>query len=291
MITNDLKRFFSEITDLIPLERKIVSLLMVCAAILNLSFYVLTSHKDDKAMVFVPVEAPEYHYKSNGESSGFYQDSKSNQSAKLFNFDPNVVSFEELLRLGFSEKVAHIFLNYRNKGGRFYKKEDVQKIYGVSDKLYHALEPYILIGNSPNNENQKKYADHKEPETLDINQASPMEYEKLKGIGKGFAYKICNFRDKLGGFVSIDQVGETYGLSDSVFQQIKPILRLQNPVPKKINLNTASVEAMDAHPYIAKWQAEDIVNNRPIKDLDHLFTLKSFKKKDYNQRLIPYITF
>ena len=291
MIAKDLKRFFSELTDFIPSERKWIAFLIFLACVLNLSFFVATYKIDTTPILFKTVEAKEYSYKSYGESVAADQEEKENRVTDRFQFNPNTVSYDELIRLGFSEKVAHVFLNYRNKGGRFFKKEDVQKIYGISDKLYLSIAPYISIERQSNSDNNKKYPKQEEVVSLDINAASPMDYEKLKGIGKGYANRICNFRDKLGGFVTIDQVGETFGLPDSVFQSIKPMLQIHSPSPKKININTATLDAMDSHPYIARWQAEDILNNRPIKDIDQLFKLKSFKKKEYNQRVIPYLTF
>jgi len=76
------------------------------------------------------------------------------------------------------------------------------------------------------------------------------------------ASRIVTFRDKLGGFYSIEQVGETYGLPDSTFQKIKQYLKLDNPSVKKININTATVDELKAHPYIKFSLANPIVAYR-----------------------------
>ena len=60
-----------------------------------------------------------------------------------FEFDPNSVSVEDLMRLGFSEKQALSIDNYRAKGGRFRRKSDFAKSYVVADSVYRRLEPYI----------------------------------------------------------------------------------------------------------------------------------------------------
>ena len=62
-----------------------------------------------------------------------------------FRFNPNTVSLEDLMRLGFSEKQAQSILNYRAKGGRFRRPADFAKSYVVADSVFDRLEPYIDI--------------------------------------------------------------------------------------------------------------------------------------------------
>ena len=80
----------------------------------------------------------------------------------------------------------------------------------------------------------------------------------LPGIGSKLANRIIGFREKLGGFYSVDQIAEVYGVSDSVFQQIKPRLRCDSAIIKKININTAGIDELKAHPYI-KYQVGNAV--------------------------------
>ncbi len=63
----------------------------------------------------------------------------------LKKFNPNEVTKEELISFGFPNKVSENWIKYREKGGRFYKKEDVQKIYGVTDELYNKMSSYLII--------------------------------------------------------------------------------------------------------------------------------------------------
>ena len=74
--------------------------------------------------------------------------------------------------------------------------------------------------------------------------------------------RIINFRDKLGGFYKAEQVAETFGLADSVFQKIKSRLTLSNSAVKQFNINTASVDELKAHPYIKYNLANAIVQYR-----------------------------
>ena len=50
---------------------------------------------------------------------------------QLHPFDPNELSKTELMQLGFSSYLTNNILNYRSKGGKFNKKEDLRRIYGM----------------------------------------------------------------------------------------------------------------------------------------------------------------
>ena len=201
--------------------------------------------------------------------SDFEQVIEREKVVELFEFDPNTVSREELTRLGLSQKVINTMMNFRKKGGTFRKREDLSKIYGLSEEDFERLFPFIKITNpEPTNQlakNEPKVA--AEPLesgvkfTIEINTAAPEDWQKLKGIGPYYSKKICNFRDKLGGFISIEQIAETYGLPDSTYQKIKPILILEGSV-QKIDLNTATASQLAAHPYLKWKQANAIVKYR-----------------------------
>lgn len=188
---------------------------------------------------------------------------------ELFEFDPNTATSEELQRLGLPKKVVLTLLNFRNKGGGFYKREDLAKIYGLSETDFERLFPYIkieekqaapLLAKLDADEVPTAYADVS-PTKIDINAASPEVWQQLHGIGPYYSKHICNFRDKLGGFASVEQVAETHGLPDSTFQKVKPFLVLDQPA-KTINLNTASAKELSAHPYLSWSQANAIVKYR-----------------------------
>ena len=93
---------------------------------------------------------------------------------------------------------------------------------------------------------------------VDVNTADTTAFVALPGIGSKLALRIVNFRDKLGGFYSVDQIAEIYGLPDSSFQRIKHLLKLDNPSIKKININTASKDEMKLHPYF-KWNLANAI--------------------------------
>ena len=196
-----------------------------------------------------------------------------NVKTQLFNFDPNKATADEWKRLGMREKTIHTIQNYLNKGGHFYKTGDLQKIYGMNPDDYARLEPYIKIEDvaAKNQFIGKPDPDIKKSEmattglnskNIDINTADTLAFIALPGIGNKLAARIVNFRDKLGGFYSIDQVGEIYGLADSIFQKLKKYLALSNAEVKKININEATKDEMKSHPYLKWTLANAIVEYR-----------------------------
>ena len=91
------------------------------------------------------------------------------------------------------------------------------------------------------------------------------EFDKLKGIGKVFSARIVTFRNKLGGFYSIEQLKDVYGIEDSVFQKFKKNLRIKPINPKKININEASFEELTANPYFFTTVAKQIIGYRNVE--------------------------
>jgi len=190
---------------------------------------------------------------------------------ELFYFDPNTLSIEGWKKLGVREKTANTIQNYLSKGGRFYKPEDIGKIWGLHEDEVKRLLPYVRIepkpladyNKYPDPEKSKTYDKPKYTiATVDINNADTSAFIALPGIGSKLAARILAFREKLGGFYKIEQVAETYGLPDSTFQKIKTKLVINGSNVKKLNINIATVDELKAHPYLRYNIANAIVQYR-----------------------------
>jgi DNA uptake protein ComE-like DNA-binding protein len=211
-------------------------------------------------------------------------------AAEMFYFDPNTISTNDWKRLGLSEHLTQTIQHYIEKGGRFRKAEDLKKLYGLRPDAYERLLPYVRIPKTPDNIRARsgyyaksvynlpgvKKADSffntrparlnygpefsgKNMEPTDINLADSVDWSRLPGIGAKLASRIVHFREKLGGFFQVDQVAETFGLPDSTFQKIKPFLRMSQTRLIQLDLNNATKESLQAHPYI-RWQvAREII--------------------------------
>lgn len=245
-------------------------------------------------------------YNENNNSQYQYDRSTGNYYGKpkgeLFYFDPNTISSEGWQKLGLRDKTISTIKNYLTKGGKFKKAEDLQKIYGLYKDEYDRLAPYVKIevGNeqiSFTNTEKKPTGYFPSPKhgytVIDINTSDTTAFIALPGIGSKLAARIINFRDKLGGFYSINQVGETFGLPDSTFQKIKQYLKLENTSIKKININTATIDELKAHPYIRYSLANPIVAYRSqhgafekTEDLKKIMVVTD----EVYERIAPYLS-
>ncbi len=222
--------------------------------------------------------------------------------AEPFPFDPNLASEADLQRLGLPARTVKGILNYRSKGGKFRKPEDFSKIYTLSEAEFSRLAPYITIGvlATTTAERPVTYAGGRFPERkpvargpLDINRAALEDCLLLPGIGEKRARQIVNYRESLGGFLRIEQVGEMYGLPDSVYQSIRPLLILEYSSIRPINMNAASVEDLDRHPYISFKQATLIVNYRsqhgPFASVEDINKIAAFTDRKWLDKIRPYL--
>ncbi len=213
----------------------------------------------------------DYAYQYDKTKSSYYENK--NRSGELFYFDPNILNADGWKKLGLKEKTIQTIQNYISKGGKFKKAEDLQRVYGLRQNEYERLAPYIKIEDvvarknfdfltKTNSELQPTKNITSHYSIIDINAADTTAFIFLPGIGSKLAGRIVNFRDKLGGFYSVEQVKETFGLPDSTYQNIKQYLKLDNPSVKKININTATIEELKAHPYIKYVLANPIIAYR-----------------------------
>ena len=189
------------------------------------------------------------------------------RTVHLFDFDPNTLSVEGWQRLGVSEKTISTIQKYLSKGGKFYKSTDISNIYGLSESLSSLLIPHVKIERIfPKQANKKSFFDSRKNAfsntIIDINLADSAALDKLPGIGAKLSARILSFRNQLGGFYSLDQLGEVYGLVDSVYQKIKSSLVIPNPIPRKININKVSFDELAAHPYVRYKLAKAIIQFR-----------------------------
>lgn len=184
----------------------------------------------------------------------------------LFVFNPNTVNKEQLLQLGFKEKTANTFLKYRSKGAVFKNKEDVKKVYGISEDLYAAIEPYIFIEGENRNEIKSESKEQpiakKEFKVIELNSADSISLLPLPGIGGAYAKRILKYRSLLGGFYSTEQLKEVYGFTDTLYLSIKNYVRVDASLVSKIDMNTENFKALNAHPYISYEDTKAIFNWR-----------------------------
>lgn len=285
-----MKRFLKEYFSFSYSEMRVV---------LILSFLVLTTlvlRLKVEKMELTPESVPEVmiteveefiasmEEKVFSEKNG-YEYSELKESFPLFIFDPNTTNGIKLKKLGFDERTVRNILKYREAGGRFQKPEDLKKIYGMNESIFMMVKDYIKIDSSifilySADRQQHELSQVERPDTfvitnrkhswndsksalyLDINSASPSELLALNGIGKVFSERIVRYRDLLGGFYTIDQLSEVYGITDSMVNLWKGSLYADTGRVNYISVNYSPYKQLLRHPYLDKKQVDGIVRYR-----------------------------
>ena len=184
------------------------------------------------------------------------------RQVESFRFNPNTASVEELQRLGFSLKQAQSIDNYRNKGGRFWRKSDFAKSFVVSDSVFRRLEPYIDIPK------------------LDINLADSAAFDTLPGIGGWFARQMIEYRERLGGYSYPEQLMEIRNFDREKFDKLSDLIFISPQTAVPYPLWTLPEDELKRHPYIGssahgivlfrnsqpkeKWSIMELERNRVL---------------------------
>ena len=239
--------------------------------------------------VSIDVVADKPSYKRN-ENYNYVE--ASNKPLKAFEFNPNTLDENGFLKLGLSPKLVKTIFNYRNKGGSFRKPDDFRKIWGLKKEDADVLVPFITIENSYSKFNSYTNNKSSTPKNIDINTASIDDYKHLP-ITANYAYKIYNYREKLGGFINVDQIKETYGITDSLYQSILPYLTFSSNNIRKLNINLANEADLSKHPYITFELAKAIVyyrnkygNFNNVNDIRKII----FVNESTYKKIAPYLT-
>ena len=226
---------------------------------------------------------------------------------KLVAFDPNLADSIDFFNLGLSPYVIRNIVKYREKGGRFSTPESFSRIYGLTDEKFKELEPYIRISDSFVKAKRKvvdtvpQVAKVKEKVVtsslkypkgtlVDINIADTVELKMIPGIGSVIARSIVTYRNRLGGFYSLEQLEEIKYVTPALMKWFK----LEEISLRQLKINEMGLEQLRVHPYLNFHQAKVIIEHRrkkgQIKSLSQLSLYEEFTEKDL-KRLSAYITF
>jgi DNA uptake protein ComE-like DNA-binding protein len=279
--------------------------ILLCVLILDIALpYILPEKKYDVAAWME--EAGKYH----AEDSRKEEPLKERYEGE---FDPNFPSISELSRAGVPAGLASNWIKYTQKGGRFIKKEDIRKLYGMTEALYQMLERHLMFpekirGNNVKvnpgknfktgwsgiaNKDSVTKMPIKQKEKIvlvEVNQADSAQLEALPGIGPVLASRIIKYRKLLGGFYEVAQLREIYGMSDELWLKASPRFVADPIAIKKIDINFLSQSELGRHPYIGFRQAKKIVRSRDTKGkFSGKEELAALFSSDSLQHLMPYL--
>ena len=215
-------------------------------------------------------------------------------------FDPNTVDSMTLLHLGFKPWQAKNMLKYRAKGGKYRKKEDLKKLYGMTDSMYLALTPDRYIKDSivvdsaridsVRTDSLPRWNSTKKDTILNLRTADTTELKLIRGIGSYRAKMIVRYREQLGGYAQVEQIMEARGMDKVIADSILPHFYIDSVVVNKIPINHIRPEVLQRHPYLNFEQAKAIYEYRRkhirIKSAEELKKIKGLSPTDIEQILI-----
>lgn len=178
----------------------------------------------------------------------------------VFEFDPNTIDSSKALQLGIAPKQVHTLLNYRRKGGRFYRKEQLANIYGLSPLLAEKLIPFVRISASNKRTVYNKYRESTKEGinntwSIDINNATEMEWIQKTSLSKPTIERILRYKNYLGNFEKVQQIKKVYGLSEADYEILRGHIFIGKTKPVKLVANTMNFK---------NWQSLSLFTDKEI---------------------------
>lgn len=216
-----------------------------------------------------------------------------NRPSKRFN--PNEYKLEDWMKLGLSEKQSAVILKFTKYG--IYSIEKLERIFVIPPELFALIKDSVYFPNSwekRNDQYDRSVNKVSLPKSIiKLNTSSQEQLESIKGIGPFFAKQIIRYRERLGGYISIDQLSEVWKMNDSIAERISPYLDIDPTQLRQLNINQADIEELKNHPYINWNMANSIVKMRAqLGSFTYLEELKKSKliSDETFEKIKPYLT-
>lgn len=230
----------------------------------------------------------------------------------LHAFDPNMVDSMTLISFGLAPYKVRNFIHYRRAGKRFHSADDMRKTYGWTDEDVERLRPYVTVSernngessSKPNegkaapdsrliaSESDKRHADKFASLTkVDVNLADSATLRRIPGVGEKICNAIIAYRRRLGGLHSTEQLLDISIVSPELLEWF---VVDEHVAVKRINVNTASFQVLNSHPYISYEQTRDVLKYRrlygKIENETSLLNTGIFSREDI-ERLRAYLEY
>lgn len=212
-----------------------------------------------------------------------------NYVPKIYPFNPNFITDFKGYKLGMSVAEIDRLLAFRATNKYVNSAQEFQNVTKVSDSLLQVIAPYFKFPdwvNKKNKSNDVAYENrynHEKPKVIlkDINLATQEDLIKIYGIGPALSERILKEKDKLGGFVAMEQMQFIWGLSPEVIENINKYFRIITvPTVPKLKINSASIKELMQFPYFKYALAKEIVTyrsmNGQLKNAEDLLKINGF---------------
>lgn len=267
-------------------QQKGILVLFLIIIALQLTYYFIdfnpTNKKSAKEIQWLSLQKEIDSLKAQTTETGY----------KIYPYNPNFITDFKGYKLGMTVEQIDKLLAFRKLGKFANSPQEFQEVTGVSDSLLNAMSPYFKFPDWVNKKNQNKNQDNHQNsnwkvypkkeamKVLDINQATKEDFMKVFGIGDAISDRILIQREVFGGFLSMDQIEEIWGLSPEVIISLNRYFKIQSiPNVKKFNVNNASIKELGQFPYFRYPISKNIVTYRSMNGdlkIEDLTKIKGF---------------
>jgi DNA uptake protein ComE-like DNA-binding protein len=206
--------------------------------------------------------------------------------------DPNTMKENDWVKIGFSKKEASSIVKFQTKAGGFKFKEDLKKLYCMSDERFLSLEPFLNLPEKTDKTEQFTKNTKRQIPIIELNRCDSIALVSLRGIGPGWARRIIKRRDQLGGFYCLEQLIEMKGFSDTLLNTLRMQVKVDSSMIQKLNINQLSLEDLQKHPYCWYGVGKSIVNYRlqhgPFRTIEGLKKIYTLRPEIY-EKLVHYV--
>lgn len=207
--------------------------------------------------------------------------------AELFRFLPDTMKEADWVRLGLSKAQAAAVVKYLSKTNDPVTQEDLDRIYVLDKEFLQRVAPYMVMDTSSTGDSIRTI-----PIPINLIDAPALSVVTSWPMKK--AERLIKYRDKLGGFHSTYQIWETYGLDSTDLMPLEGRWDLERTRLIRMDVNSASLEDLAAHPYLRYKDAKAIVefreNVRPLRNEAELRELRLMSDKKL-AKLAPYLMY
>lgn len=218
------------------------------------------------------------------------KESELKYSIKIVPFNPNFITDYKGYKLGMSVAEIDRLLKYRKENKYVNSAKEFQIVTAISDSLLGTIAPYFKfpdwVKNKMDNKGYVKYenkafAKREKIVLIDINLATQEDLIKIYGIGEVISLRILKLKESLGGFMSMEQMNDVWGLSPEVIGSLNSHFKVYDmPVIHKININNASLKEISQFSYFKYALAKEIVTyrsmNGDIRNIEDLIKIRGF---------------
>lgn len=201
------------------------------------------------------------------QNSGEIDEAIALQKIKPFYFNPNKLPVEAWKKMGFTDQQISTIKKYEAKGGKFKRKEDLKKIYSISDVEYMIIEPYINIpsvykSNTGRVIKKKTVVRKTAYKNININSADSTQLINSLGLSPWLAKRTISYRKILGGYINKEQLKEVYGFNDNLYNSVEKYIDIDTTTIVKIDINSVDFKVLLKHPYFDYNTTKSLINTR-----------------------------